>query len=66
MVKDPARKQPPTPGNLRTALLESGLQWSVDGELLHPQDRTSLIIELDGLIEAYGEGALAEGFVRLE
>ena len=63
MVKDPERKQAPTLRDVRTALLERGMQWSGEGELLHPQDQTSLIIELDDLIKEYGEGASATGFV---
>lgn len=64
LVKDPERKQPPTLRDVRTALLESGMQWSGEGELLHPQDQTSLIIELDDLIKVYGEGASATEFVK--
>jgi hypothetical protein len=66
MVKDPERKQPPTLRDVRTALLESGMQWSGEGELLHPQDETSLIIELDDLINEYGEGTSATEFVNAE
>lgn len=66
MAKDPARKRPPTLRDGRTALLESGMQWSGEGELLHPQDRTSLIIELDDLIKEYGGGASATDLVDAE
>ena len=62
MVKDPERKQAPTLRDVRAALLERGMQWSGEGELLHPQDQTSLIIELDDLIKDYGEGASAIEF----
>ena len=63
MVKDPERKQAPTLRDVRAALLERGMQWSGEGELLHPQDQTSLIIELDDLIKDYGEDASASEFV---
>ena len=43
----------------RAALLEESTTWSPEGELLHPQDRTALIIELDELIERYGPTAHA-------
>jgi hypothetical protein len=39
------------------------MQWSGEGELLHPQDQTSLIIELDDLIKECGEGASAAALV---
>ena len=63
MIKDPERTQPPTLRDVRRALLESGMQWSGEGELLHPQDQTSLIIELDDLIKECGEGASAAELV---
>jgi hypothetical protein len=50
LVNDPQRQQPPTLEDVRADLQQTGLQWSSNGELLHPQDRTSLLIELDGLI----------------
>lgn len=46
---------------VRAALREESTHWAADGELLHPQDRTSLLIELDELIEQYGAGANAPG-----
>jgi hypothetical protein len=63
LVNDPQREQPPTLEDVRTDLQQTGLQWSRNGELLHPQDRTSLLIELDGLIAQYGSKASAVDFV---
>ena len=57
IVQDPERKQPATLQDVRRALLERGVQWSREGELMHPQDQTSLIIELDELIKDYGDEA---------
>jgi hypothetical protein len=50
-------------GDARAALLKESTTWSSEGELLHPQDRTSLIIELDELIERYGAAAHARDFL---
>jgi hypothetical protein len=63
LASDPQRKQPPTLADVRADLQMTGLQWSRNGELLHPQDRTSLLIELDGLITQYGSKAPAVDFV---
>ncbi len=63
LVKDPERKAAPTLGALRADLEMTGLQWSANGELLHPQDRTAQLIELDDLIGQYGEEASALDFV---
>ncbi len=66
LASDPQRKQPPTLAEVRADLQQTGLQWSRNGELLHPQDRTSLLIELDGLIAQYGSNASAVDFVPRE
>ena len=63
LASDPQRRQPPTLADVRADLQMTGLQWSRNGELLHPQDRTSLLIELDGLIAQYGSKAPAVDFV---
>ena len=54
LLNDPHRKAPLTLGEVRIDVAKSGLQWSRNGELLYPQDRTSQLIELDDLIELYG------------
>ena len=66
LASDPQRKQPPTLADVRADLQMTGLQWSRNGELLHPQDRTSLLIELDGLIAQYGSKASAVDLVPRE
>jgi hypothetical protein len=66
LASDPQRKQPPTLEEVRADLQMTGLQWSRNGELLHPQDRTSLLIELDGLIAQYGSKTSAVDFVPRE
>lgn len=48
---------PATLGTLRAALQQPGIVWSEDGELLFPQDRTALVIEVDELIDVHGSGA---------
>jgi len=59
LVHDRQRERPPTLDEVRAELQQTGLQWSSNGELLHPQDRTSLLIEIDGLIARYGGEASA-------
>ena len=54
LLKDPQRKALLTLGDVRNDVEKGGLQWSPNGELLYPQDRTSQLIELDDLIERYG------------
>lgn len=51
----------PTLGAVRAALQKIGVTWSREGELLFPQDRTAVLIELDELIEAHGARADASG-----
>lgn len=63
LLNDPQRKAPPTLEEVRTEVEKSGVQWSANGELLYPQDRTSQLIELDDLIERYGAGAPALDFL---
>jgi hypothetical protein len=55
----------PTLGAARAALQKSGVSWSGEGELLFPQDRTALLIELDELIDARGTRARATDFLSL-
>ena len=49
--------QAETLGAARLALQRAGVTWSGEGELLFPQDRTALLIELDELIAAQGAQA---------
>ncbi|MEX0959286.1 MAG: hypothetical protein WDZ63_08355 [Burkholderiales bacterium] len=49
--------------DVRLALQGNHSIWSQDGELLHPEDRTALLIELDQLIDAHGHEAPAAGFL---
>jgi hypothetical protein len=59
LASDPERKRRPTLAEVRADLEKEGLRWSPNGEVLHPQDRTALLIELDDLIGLYGEQAPA-------
>jgi hypothetical protein len=54
---------PLTLGAARYAIEHEHIVWSSDGELLHPQDRTSLVIELDELIDQHGMNAAALSFM---
>ncbi len=64
VVNDPARSRPPTLSDVRAVLVAGGVQWSEEGEISYPQDRTSLCIGLDDLINRYGEDASAGEFIN--
>lgn len=49
-----SRKTRLTLAKVRAAMQGPGVTWSREGELLFPQDRTALLIELDELIDAHG------------
>lgn len=51
-----------TLGGVREVVAGDGIFLSAEGELLHPQDRTSLVIELDELIDSHGVQAHACDF----
>jgi len=63
LVNDPDREESPTLEDARAALLRRSPSPQRETELLHPQDRTSALGELDGLIEEYGKEAPAADFV---
>ena len=65
LVNDPDREQPPqTLAEVRGVLLErSARVGNRDIEYLHPQEDSSLLVELDRLIEEYGRDAAAVDFV---
>jgi AcrR family transcriptional regulator len=64
LVNDPDREEPPTLEDVRAALLRrKSPSPQRETEFLHPQDRTSALGELDGLIEEYGKEAPAADFV---
>ena len=64
LVNDPDREVPPqTLEEVRVALVERGTSEARETEFLHPQDETSLLVELDRLIEEFGKEASAIDFV---
>jgi hypothetical protein len=62
-TEDPDRENPATLAEVRAALRRRGEPPAGETEYLHPQDRESLLVELDALIEEYGEEMLADNFV---
>lgn len=50
--------------DVRAAVAGAGIFVSGEGELLHPQDRTFLVIELDEIIDRHGMSAVARDFAR--
>jgi len=63
LVDDPDREEAPTLEAVRAALQESSSEELWEDDLRHPQDRESMIIELNALIEEFGPEALAAAFV---
>jgi hypothetical protein len=59
MVRASTGKRALTLRKVRDALQHAGVTWSREGELLFPQDRTALVIELDELIDVHGMRARA-------
>jgi len=52
-----------TLSDIREVVIADGIFVSGEGELLYPQDRTFLVIELDELIERHGARAAARDFM---
>lgn len=65
MARAGTRARPLTLRDVRDAVQQAGVTWSREGELLFPQDRTALVIELDELIDAHGAGTAALATVSL-
>lgn len=64
LLNDLEREAPPqTLEEVRLALVERGSSEARETEYLHPRDETSLLVELDRLIEEYGGEASAGDFV---
>ena len=63
LLAERQRESPLTLNDVRLALQRNNAAWTQEGELLHPQDRTALLIEIDELIEKHGKEASAVGFL---
>ncbi len=61
-VNDPDREEYPTLDEVR-AMVEDEDVGATELGLLHPQEKTSVLSELDGLIEEFGGEVLASDFV---
>ncbi len=62
IVNDPDREEPPTLDEVRAIVAEDDSS-AAEMEFLHPQDKTSSLAELDGLIEEFGGEVMANDFV---
>ena len=62
LIAESAVSRAATLGSVRKLVAGDGIFLSAEGELLHPQDRTALVIELDELIESHGVQARARDF----
>lgn len=56
-------RSPVTLHQVRLALQRNSSAWTQEGEMLHPEDRTALLIEIDELIEKHGKEAPARDFL---
>jgi len=63
LLAERQRESPLTLNDVRLALQRNSAAWTQEGELMHPQDRTALLIEIDELIEKHGKEASAVGFL---
>ena len=62
LVNDPDREETPTLSEVQAAV-EEGNTGEAELELLHPQERTSVLSEIDGLVEEFGGDVLAANFI---
>jgi hypothetical protein len=60
LVNDPDREEPPTLKEVQTYLRKAD---EVRADEMHPQERESILVELDDLIDEYGDDMLAVNFV---
>ena len=65
LVNDPDRAEPTTLRIARAALLQSTPEEPLLFEM-HPQERDSVLIEIDDLIDEYGADALAAAFIEVK
>ncbi|MGZ5137398.1 MAG: hypothetical protein ACXWCX_06320 [Burkholderiales bacterium] len=65
-ANDPALPDEPTLGAVREAILHGLTAKLVGDGVIEPDEDQTLLGELDGLIERYGQDAIAETFIRLE
>lgn len=66
VVNDENREYPPTLAAVREAMTNGLLTRLVGDGVLEEDEDDSLLTEMDGLIERYGDDALAEEFLRYE
>lgn len=66
VVNDENRENPPTLAAVREAMTGGLLTRLVGDGVLEEDEDDSLLTEMDGLIERYGDDALAEEFLRYE
>lgn len=64
LVNDPDREPPETLGDVREALRERAPADEM--EYLHPDERESLLAEIDEVIEEFGEDAAVGDFIEAE
>lgn len=64
LIADSAVSSRATLCDVRAVVAGDGIFVSGEGELLHPQDRTFLVIELDEIIDRHGMSAVALDFTR--
>jgi len=63
MVNDPDREEPPTLADVRSVVRHRVTTAELRDEAMHPQERTSVLRELDDLVDEFGGEAAAFDFV---
>ena len=63
MVNDPDREDPPTLDDVRSRVRHRASNAERHDEAMHPQERTSVLREIDDLIDEFGGEAAAVTFV---
>ncbi len=63
MVNDPDLEEPPTLADVRAVVSELVTDAERRDEAMHPQERTSVLREVDDLVEEFGSEAPAVDFV---
>jgi hypothetical protein len=65
LANDPDREEPPSLAEVRAELAGTGAD-AQQLAVMHPQDRASMLVELDDLVEEFGAEALAADFVSVK
>jgi hypothetical protein len=66
MVDNPEREEPPTLGDVRYVISQMTDEADRRDEAMHPQERTSVLREIDDLVDEFGDEAPAVDFLAVK